>query len=407
MFLYWVCGAMSALNVAAAELNLSQLVDIYTQNAPALQAQQAKVQALEAELGGTTTWAAPDLAFTLGQNSQIYGGMSLGQEFALPGKRQSKTKVKNAEIKGAQLERQGVERQGRNQIIALAVQQYALQNAVAGGDSTLRNLQQLQNLWHNRSTAQPQVASVLLLQNQVAQVRREQTELRAQWWALWNQMQALVGADLKPVLWHAPDGVKLPSLDEILAQVSGKSELQAARQNLSVSAAQQEQITWSQRPDLLVQGNYMWQADVRDWSVMVGISLPFAPWANGENRSARQSLQAERLAAELNLKSQEQYLVAQIRSLYAQAQSLAQQIALIAAEQLPTLQQARAAIERTLLAEANLTQWLEVESQRRALLVEHIQLQAQYWQTVVALAETAGLSPLTWWPAWTGSEGEL
>lgn len=382
---------------------LQSLLQEYREASPSLKAEAFRVDALRENASRASAYPAPEISLEWGsQEGMYYGGVVVGQEFMFPGKRSAMEKAEAERVPMAKADYQGVAREGEFRIASYYLEIYELQQRERILDSTVTLVNSIQESARRRfETGMGSLEEIFRLQSERTKLRSDSLNLAGKTLEMRYMLSASVGDSLAPEI---PDSIafsleslSLPTLDSLIKLSLTKPELVSMGAEKSMAAKELHAAQLQKMPDLMVQGKYMNMMGPDEWSVMVGVKMPIAPWSSMDYRSKEKAAKAkeqEAMAREQAMKNMFREEVRQAYSRYQIAEKRSQQIN---KEQVTA---ANSAFHATQIAYASgksdLT--MSLDALRMALMSWEMAVMARtnVIQSILNLEKTAGVSPGTW-----------
>lgn len=183
----------------------------------------------------------------------------------------------------------------------------------------------------------------------------------------------------------SPDSVQAGALESRPEILGMRNEIEMKQADLS--AARRE---WY--PDFMVRGMYKQMVDQTDqWSAMVGINIPLAPWGVGKYSGKVEENEASLRSSEQSLLEMQNMVQAQVRDAQAKVRSGWERLDRYRATILP---QAKEAFQSTLAAyqidAADFLSLLDSYRMLQMLKMEYYMVEAEYASNIAALEQAVG-----------------
>jgi len=369
------------------------------------------VEALRRSAEGAGSYPAPEVGLEWGsqavspgmsEETMYYQGLSVGQEFMFPGKRSAMRRAEEAKVVMAEADLRASSRAGAFRIARYYVELYMVQQRGLALDSLQLVLAELQEATRRRlSTGMGGAEELYRLKAESARLQGQRLELTGEELSMRAMLSAELGREkliFVPAVIAFRD-VAVPSLDSLLTLGMQRPELAAMAAGSRMAALEREVAQLDQRPDLMVQGKYMSMEGPNDWSVMVGMKLPFAPWSQGRYASAEGAASQRERAAGLRLEAMRIMILQKIRDAYSCCQTALAQLKQLQQEQRTA---SEGALRSALIAygsgtpRADLSMTLDATRMVLMTREELAMAEAKLYQSYLDLEQAAGVNPGTW-----------
>jgi outer membrane protein TolC len=145
----------------------------------------------------------------------------------------------------------------------------------------------------------------------------------------------------------SPAAFDVLTFDSLLSLAhENRPDLRSMHSNVEMQSAERKAAEKEFLPDFMIRGTYKQMIDKPDdWAIMVGASIPVAPWTIDRNKSSIRQLEAMHKRAEAEYQTMENMIASQVKDAQARVISSQAQIDLI---QNTTIPQARQAMQAAL-----------------------------------------------------------
>ncbi len=261
-----------------------------------LKASRSSVQAANARIAQATMWEAPQVAVSLMDNPLTspypLNGMereySITQMIPFPGKNSSFENAAKANLAFAENVYGAEERATITEVKKQYAMIYSAQRRIEVNGANQELLKQMiASVRSKYSVGLASQADILRLEIELSKLENQRATLEHDIRvpeAMLNSLRAM--APTTPV-GRIPEIILSPFIlnrDELIAQsVLQRKELWAMKNELTMNAAELRMVQRERYPDLMVGGLYKEREGMPDtWELMLGISIPIAPWVSGK-----------------------------------------------------------------------------------------------------------------------------
>lgn len=406
----WILLGIVAF-IANAQANLQSILAIYQQSSPALQAEAFAVQASKEEAERANGFPAPELGLEWGSRAvspgmsnetMYYGGVLLSQEFMFPGKRNAMQQEGKSKTSMAQYNQQSMERAGAFRIASLYLEIAMEQGKGEILDSTLKIVTEMLVASESQiSSGMGGMENHFRLQAELAKLRMDSVTLVGNIQTMRAMLSAEVGMDTllnlpQKIQFHAIP-IPLPPFDTLLSLQSRRPELLGMNAEIQMASSDKRSQDLARFPDLMVQGRYMGMMGPDEWSLMLGVKIPVAPWAYQEISSKASAAKSRIHATEARKKNMENMFRQQMRSAWIQMQTTLAKIEFLRNTELVAVNNAVQAAQNAWLSSKNELQMVLDAVRMKTMTKERLWMtEWEYYQAVLSLERNAGETPTTW-----------
>jgi outer membrane protein TolC len=329
-------------------------------SSPLLRANGEEVNARAAEISAADAFPAPVLGAEVasrtmgtheGMERRPVAGLVAKQVIPFPGMRSLQKQVKEATLESARFaettERLNWELLVRQQVVALWLTQRRLD---VNFDHRLLLDQAVAAARKRYEVGMGSLGDILQAQNDVSELASEALTLQAEHRTLEAQINATLGCDPNrrygPVTEGMDEDPPLPPFDSLVAwAMRARPEIQSWQFAEQASEKESAMARRSLYPDFMLEAKWMAMEGPDEFGAMVGISLPFVPWASGSARSKAAQSQAEAKRAQYQRKELEGQIRAELRSAVATIEAARAKKELAETATLPQARQALRSLE--------------------------------------------------------------
>lgn len=405
---------------SAQAARLQDLLKIYQDSSPSLQAENARIESLRAQARAAGAYPAPELGIEWGSRAvspgmsdetMYYQGLLIGQEFMYPGKIAAMRRAEESRVRMAQADSQATTRAESFRITALYLEIQMIQQRRVVLDSAMRVLGSLQeSARRSLATGMNGMEDLFRLQAEHAKLRSDSLSLAGEEQAMGAMLAGVLGSN-EPISWPTAisfDPAPIPAPDSLLRLAQARPELASMQQGKQMAQSEAEAARLRKMPDLMVQGRYMRMMGPDEWSLMLGVQVPIAPWSISQSRASLAAAQARKREVQDRTRSMAQMIAQDLRANLARYQTAQARLQQIRQERIVTAQSAlRASITAYGSGRSELS--MVLDGLRMLLMAREEEAMAQntFFQALLALENAAGTSPLTWLHETTSAQGNL
>ncbi len=138
-----------------------------------------------------------------------------------------------------------------------------------------------------------------------------------------------------------PVRINYPSLDSLIAIAkNSRPELHSMSNNIAMQKSELSSVKKEYYPDFMIRGSYKQMIDgADDWSVMVGITVPVAPWSIGKYKAEEKRNGALIKQSHSEYENMSSMIAAQIKDAVANINRYTQQVDLFRTTSIPQVEQ--------------------------------------------------------------------
>lgn len=403
---------------SAQAARLQDMLKIYQDSSPSLQAENARIESLRAQARAAGAYPAPELGIEWGSRAvspgmsdetMYYQGLLIGQEFMYPGKISAMRRAEESRVRMAQADSQATTRAESFRIAALYLEIQMIQQRRVVLDSAMRVLGSLQeSARRSLATGMTGMEDLFRLQAEHAKLRSDSLSLAGEEQAMGAMLAGVLGSN-EPLSWPTAisfDPAPIPAPDSLLRLAQARPELASMQQGKQMAQSEAEAARLRKMPDLMVQGRYMRMMGPDEWSLMLGVQVPIAPWSISQSRASLAAAQARKREVQDRTRGMAQMIAQDLRANLARYQTAQARLQQIRQERIVTAQSAlRASITAYGSGRSELT--MVLDGLRMLLMAREEETMAQntFFQALLALENAAGTSPLTWLHETTSEQG--
>ena len=400
--------------------SLQDLLAQYRTTAPSLKAEGSRVEALREQAKAASAFPAPELNFEWGSRAvspgmsnatMYYGGLILGQEFMFPGKRDAMQKAEDERTNMALADSQALEKIGAFRLAQYYLEIHMVQQRKVVLDSTFAVIASiLESAKRRFETGMGSMEDVFRIKAELARLRSDSLSLVGEDRAMRTMLCASLGTPTPVTVSERidfkDDGATLPSLDSLLSLATHRPELAAMEAGKRMAANESNAARLRKLPDLMVQGKYMAMMGPSEWSLMVGLKVPVAPWASSEYQSAENAAKAREQEAASRKLAMETMFTQELREAYSRYQTAQVKLHQVREEQVATADNALHSAQ-TSYGNGKTDLTMSLDALRMALMAweESVMAHMAVLQAVLKVEQTAGVAPGTWLLETTVSQG--
>lgn len=366
--LFSCLNAFSQQNSAIGKSNNTRFLSIINgitsdaiANNPGLKAAAYSVTA-DRERVGTIGYDAPQAAVELFQapissfpnpfKDQMEVDYSLQQMIPFPGKLKSMSDAENVRVKMSEADQLGARQNLIYSVRTAFYELYLIDRKLDVNSSNQLLMKSLVDI------ARKQYELGLGSQTDILRAQTEQSRLLSDSINLVQNRQTMVamlnsyrnaGAEqsIPPIPEISPATYSVLTFDSLLSLAhENRPDLRSMHSNVEMQSAERNVEEKEFLPDFMIRGTYKQMINQPDdWAIMVGATLPFAPWTINRNKSTVRRLEAMHKRAESEYQTMENMIASQVKDAQSRVISSQAQIDLI---QNTTIPQARQAMQAAL-----------------------------------------------------------
>ena len=334
------------LIVPAAQAKLSDILAIYAQRSPELQVVEQRTAGASSMAAASQSFDAPQLGLEWGSsgNGMYYTGIQIQQMLPAPGKRGARKTEADGMLRMARAEKDQQIRSGYWSIGKAYVELYMLRRRLEWNDSARKTLNELAVIVEQSYGARREGAATMsLLDARKAKLRGDSATMAGEIIAMQAMLEALAGDSSARMAIPA----KIAFSDSLALMVSGTEGLIAKRADIqamdaarAAAAGARDGARLLRWPDAMIGAKYMAMMGPDEWSLMVGASLPFVPWASGETQAMAASAEARYRESDARYHAMIRMASGEARSAYERMQATRSKYLAIRDNILPSVQRA-------------------------------------------------------------------
>jgi len=400
---------------------LQDYLEQYYKNSPTLKAEASNVLAVKQQANAAGSYAPPEIGFEWGSKavapaasneSMYYGGITLGQEFMFPGKRDAMKKAEASRANMAQAEYLTTERNGAFRIAAAYLDIYMVQQRRQVLDSSLHLLASILESARRRfATGMTGMEDIFRLQAELARLHSDSMSLagddRAMQLMLCSILDTESSMSVPPI--HFNDTLTiLPSADSLIILAHSRSEVKGMASATHMAQSEIDAARLRKIPDMMLQGRYMVMMGPPEWALMVGFKIPIAPWASNEISSAEGVAKSREQEAKNREQAMRLMVNHEIREALLRMETAHDRLVQVRSEQLTT---AESALHSAVTAYSNNKSDLamSLDAARMVLMAKEdiVMAKTNWLQAILTVEKAAGVRPGTWLPESSATDGVL
>ncbi len=286
------------LIVPAAHAKLADILAIYAQRSPEMQVVEQRTAGARSMADAAQSYEAPQLGLEWGSagNGMYYTGIQIQQMLPAPGKRGARKTEADGMLRMARAEKDQQIRSGYWSISKAYVELYMLRRRLEWNDSARKSLNVLSAIVaQSYGAGREGAATMSLLDARKAKLRGDSATMAGEIMAMQAMLEALAGDSSARLAIPA----KIAFSDSLNIRDSGteglfakRADIQAMNAARAAAAGARDGARLQRWPDAMIGAKYMAMMGPDEWSLMVGASLPFVPWASGETQAMAASAEA-------------------------------------------------------------------------------------------------------------------
>jgi cobalt-zinc-cadmium efflux system outer membrane protein len=337
-------AAEFAANRAIVENQLGRLTDEVLKNNPEIKAAKFKTDAAAASVGyrksldppqvNVEFYKAPVSAFPNPFNKQMEYDYSIQQMFPFPGKLAAAAGIEKnrAEMFGS--DKAALELDLVRDLKTYYFELYFIYRALQVNAETrdvVKGFVAIAQKQYEVGTGKQ--ADILRAQTELSTLVNDEIVLRQEIKSMEAMINALrnrpVDTPLDPVAEIEPPPVHLTLVQVSPLAESSRPELSSAAYGMAMQKNEQKASSREFFPDFMVRGTYKQMTDLPDdWSLMLGLTVPIAPWSYGRYASASRQAEAGEGEAREQYNAKKNMVFAQVQDALAKVNSGQERVAL-------------------------------------------------------------------------------
>jgi outer membrane protein TolC len=390
---------------------LQDLLTKYRSASPSLRAEAARVESIREQAKVSTAYPAPELGLEWGSRAvspgmsdetMYYGGLLVGQEFMFPGKRDAMQKAENERTNMAKADYEATEKNGAFRLAQFYLEIHMAQARRVVLDSTLTVVNLIRESAQRRfETGMGTMEDLFRLKAELARLRSDSLNIMGDERAMRVMLSASLGSSAPVLVSDSIDfedeAANLPGIDSLLILAAKRPETASMAYGKRMAAYELDAAALRKMPDFMLQGRYMSMMGPDEWSLMVGVKIPVAPWSSSEYRFAENAAKAREHEAQAREQAMAIMLGQEVKEAYARYQTAQARLKQVKEEQVVTAENAlRSAQISYGNGKSDLT--MSLDALRMALMAwdESVMAHMNVLQAILNLEKSAGMNPGTW-----------
>jgi outer membrane protein, heavy metal efflux system len=342
--------------------NLQALIDA-AKNNPGLKAADAKVQATAASLQGKKSLDPPQIAFEFYQTpvksfpnpfkDQMEYDYSIQQMIPFPGKLGTMSMAETKRMEMFKADRQTLEQNIVRNVKRLYYDLYLKSRQLEINHETQILLRSMLDIARKQyEVGMGKQLDILRAQTELSSFANDSIILEQQRKSMEGMLNALCSRPITAPIPSIPEiGPVLSkySLESLLG-LAGKNrpELKSMASNIEMQHAERMAAQKDYLPDFMVRGMYKQMAKQPDaWSLMIGATVPIAPWSSAKFSSANARVSADMNAAQCERENMKNMIASEVNDALLKIESSKERLALARETSIP---QARMTFESAMAA---------------------------------------------------------
>jgi outer membrane protein, heavy metal efflux system len=372
---------------------------------PGLAAARSKERGATARIGSRKAWDAPSVGIdffsipvtTANPFNTMEKDYFVQQMIPIPGKIGSMTKASEAESGMANRRSAGAELQLFERVKSAYAMLWSAQRRldVAGGIADiLREIIRSSTVKYRGDQANQ--TDVLKARVELARLENERAAIGEEIGSAEGMLNALTGkpaaSPIGKVAEIIPAGVGI-TLDEALSRAEEtRPDIAEMKAGVEMKRSMADLARREWIPDIMLRGMYKQMAEGTDqWSAMIGISVPIAPWAGGKYSGESEEADADVKSTEESLAEMKLMAGADVRSAWARVHSQWETLRRYSETILPETEQGfHSAVGAYQMNTGNFLSLLESWRMLKMLRMEYIMAVGEYAVRVAKLEEAVG-----------------
>jgi outer membrane protein, heavy metal efflux system len=349
-------AASAVANRTVLENQLNQLIGDVLKNNPDIKAAQYKIDAARASVGywksldppqvGVEFMRSPVRNFPNLVKDQMEYDYSIQQMLPFPGKlgTMAKTEQKRTEMLSA--DRVTAEQQIVRNVKAIYFDVYLVSRRMEMNHETLQLVRQFVDIARKQyELGMGQQSDILRAQTELTSLGKDSIILIQQRKSMEGMLNALCSRPVTTGIEPLPEvNPVIPDYDlNTLLAIAWKnrSELKSKLAGVGMQEAERGVAQKEYLPDFMVRGMYkqMTQSE-DDWSLMVGVTVPVAPWSYGKYSSAVTRSEANIKATQAEVENMRNMIAAEVNDAFQKTESAKERLNLSREMAIPQAQQA-------------------------------------------------------------------
>jgi cobalt-zinc-cadmium efflux system outer membrane protein len=348
-------GAVFAANYRIVKSKLDRIIDDALKNNPGFKAAGYKIDAAKASVNYSKSLDPPQVAFEFYQapisafpnpfKDQMEYDYSIQQMFPFPGKLGAMARMEQNRTEMLKADRQTRERDIVRNVKTLYFDLYLKYRQMEINHETQMLLRSFVDIARKQyEVGMGKQSDILRAQTELSSLGIDSIVLVQQRKSMEGMLNALCNRPVTTEIGFIPEiDPVIPGYDlSTLLAVAEKNrpELQSMQYGVAMQQAERSAAAKEYLPDFMVRGMYKQMTMTNDyWSLMLGATVPIAPWSFGKNSSAAARTGANIKSAQGELDNMKNMIAAEVNDALLKLESSKERLKLSKESSIPQAQQ--------------------------------------------------------------------